>query len=65
MEMPDSDEKAFARVLSAKQAVMQSAFTTTARLRDGLLRPANDDGMAKVLAAMKKASGEDDVDIFA
>lgn len=59
--MPDPDEKTFSKVLQTKQQVAQSAFVTTARIRDQLLRPANDDGMAKVLAAMAKASGEPDI----
>lgn len=75
MPMPKADDKTFAKVLSIKQAVAQSVFTTTARVRDGLLRPASDDGFAKVQEAMRRAQNDDgepddpepdeDVNIFA
>lgn len=63
MPLPDVDEKHFARVLAIKQQMAQSIFTTTARVRDTLLRPGTDDGMSRVLAEVRAARGES-IDLF-
>jgi hypothetical protein len=47
------EHKNFARLMSAKQSVLASVFTATARVRDGLLRPSNDDGLDDILARIK------------
>jgi hypothetical protein len=60
MPIPATDDKNFGKVLQLKQQVAQSIFTTTARVRDQLLRPAQDDGFSKVQAAIKKAQSNDD-----
>lgn len=67
MPVPRADDKTFGKVLQIKQQVAQSLMTTTVRVRDGLLRPAADDGFAKVQAAIAAAENDDqaDVDIFA
>ena len=59
MELPDPASPNFKIVMSAKQAAMQSIFTTTARVRDGLLRPAQDDGFDRVRAAIAAAENDD------
>lgn len=58
MPMPDVDERNFVHVLRLKQQIAQSVLTTTARVRDQILRPANDDDMEVVFAALRKARGE-------
>lgn len=61
MEMDlNEDSKHFAKILSAKQAITQSMLTATARIRAGLLKPSEDDGMDEVLAALKKTAGEEE-----
>jgi hypothetical protein len=61
MEMDlDPENKHFAKILSAKQAITQSMLTATARIRAGLLKPSEDDGMDEVLAALKKTAGEEE-----
>jgi len=62
MDIPDPDERTFGKVLQIKQQVAQSLFTTTARVRDGLLRPATNDGMDAVLAAVRQAQNDDRAD---
>ncbi len=63
MDLPDPDERHFNKVLTAKQQMTASIFTTTARVRDQLLKPANDDGLAKVLEAVRVARAGP-VDLF-
>lgn len=50
----DVNHKQFARVLAIKQSVSSSILTATARVRAGLLRPTNDDGLAAVLAEISR-----------
>jgi len=50
MELPDADDRTYGKVLSLKQSVMASVLTATARVRDGLLRPANEEGLDDLLA---------------
>jgi hypothetical protein len=47
------EHKNFARLMSAKQSVLASVFTATARVREGLLRPSSDDGLDDILARIK------------
>ena len=57
----NADHKNFARLLSAKQSVLASVFTATARVRDGLLRPSSDDGLDDILARIKGAVVAEDL----
>ena len=59
LPMPATDDKNFGKVLAVKQAMAQSIFTTTARVRDSLLRPAQDDGFEAVKEAMRRAENDD------
>ena len=52
------EHKNFLRVLSAKQAASSSVLTATARVRDGLLRPVNDDGVEALLRRVKGTEKE-------
>lgn len=63
MRLPDPSDKNFATVLRMKKEITAAVFTTTARVRDQMLRPTTDDGMEAVLAEIKRKGGED-VDIF-
>jgi hypothetical protein len=56
--MPDVDERHYGRVLAIKQAAAASIFTITARVRETVLRPQNDDGVGKVNAMVKLARAE-------
>jgi hypothetical protein len=59
MEMKlDPEHKNFPKVLSVKQAIAQSMLTATARVRDGLLKPREDDGMDEVLRRIRGEAGE-------
>jgi hypothetical protein len=51
------EHKNFLRVLSAKQAASSSVLTATARVREGLLRPVNDDGVEALLRRVKGTGG--------
>jgi hypothetical protein len=55
------EHKNFARLMSAKQSVLASVFTATARVRDGLLRPSSDDGLDDILAGLKRADVAQDL----
>jgi hypothetical protein len=63
MRLPDPSDKNFATVLRMKKEITAAVFTTTARVRDQMLRPTTDDGMEAVLAEIKRKGGED-LDIF-
>ena len=55
------EHKNFARLMSAKQSVLASVFTATARVREGLLRPSSDDGLDDILARIKGADVAQDI----
>ena len=50
----DPEHKHFAKVLSIKQAVASSILVATARVNSGSLRPSGDDGLADILARVKR-----------
>lgn len=54
---PDYDVhgKDFMRILSTQQSVIASVLSTTARVENSKLRKTQDDGMERVLAAVKDA----------
>lgn len=52
MELPDPDHRSFGKILEVKKAVAAAMLTATARVRDGLLRPTNDDGLGALLASL-------------
>lgn len=55
----DPDHKNFSRLLGIQQSIASSMLTATARVRDGLLRPSNDDGLADLLKALNAPSEAD------
>ncbi len=55
LQMPDFDERNFARVLAAKQQMSMAIFNITARVRDEVLRPVSQDGFKAVLEAVREA----------
>ncbi len=60
MRMPlDPDERSFSKLISVKQQITTAVLTATTRVRPGDLREREDDGVARLLAALK--SGEADV----
>ena len=52
----DPESRNFAKVLGVKQQIASSILTATARIRDGLLRPSNDDGIAELLETVNRRS---------
>ncbi len=57
MEMElNPEHKHFLKVMAAKQSVMASVFTATARVREGLLRPVDNDGLDAMLGRIKGRS---------
>lgn len=63
MKLPDPSDKSFAVILRMKKEITAAVFTTTARVRDQMLRPTNDDGMEAVLAALREHE-KAPIDIF-
>ncbi len=59
LPIPPAEDKNFGKVLAVKQAMAQSIFTTTARVRDSLLRPNEDDGFEAVKEALRRAENDD------
>lgn len=72
MPIPRADDKNFATVIRMKKEITATVFTTTARVRDGMLRPTGDDEMEAVLeelngmgeGAQPKDEPFEDIDIF-
>lgn len=53
--------KDFMRILSTQQSVISSVLSTTARVENSKLRKTQDDGMARVLDAVKDAQARRDL----
>lgn len=51
----DPEHKHFAKVLSVQQSIIGSVLTTTARVSSNRLRGKENDHMAEILDAIKKA----------
>lgn len=58
MPLPDTNHRTYGKVLGLKQSVMASVLTATARTRDTLLRPVNDEGLEGLLALVNAESGD-------
>ncbi len=54
----DPDERSFNKLLSVKQQITTAVLTATTRVRPGDLREREDDGVARLLRALKDGAGE-------
>ena len=58
MKIPKPEDKSFAVVLRMKKEITSAVLTTTARVREQMLRPDTNDGMEDVLAELARREEE-------